>query len=61
MKQVEGVSITILINNVGSSIPCPFNSLEAATDEQIETVITFSTIFPTQLSYQRSRTPRLSF
>jgi 17beta-estradiol 17-dehydrogenase / very-long-chain 3-oxoacyl-CoA reductase len=50
MKQVEGLNITILINNVGSSRPCPFNSLEAATDEQIETVIRVNTIFPTQIT-----------
>jgi 17beta-estradiol 17-dehydrogenase / very-long-chain 3-oxoacyl-CoA reductase len=50
IKQVEGLNITILINNVGSSRPCPFNSLEAATDEQIETVIRVNTIFPTQLT-----------
>ncbi|KIM26338.1 hypothetical protein M408DRAFT_25533 [Serendipita vermifera MAFF 305830] len=50
IKQLEGLRITVLINNVGASGPVPYNALECATDEQIETVIRVNTIFPTQLT-----------
>jgi len=50
MKQIEGLNVTVLINNIGTQDPLPVNKLEVATDEQIETVIRVNTIFPTQLT-----------
>ena len=48
MKQIADLNITVLVNNVGTSIP--LNTLETATDEQIEGVMRINTIFPTQLT-----------
>lgn len=50
MKTIEGLNITVLINNIGVSNLIPMNSFECATDEQVETIIRVNTIFPTQIT-----------
>lgn len=50
MGQLEGRTITVLINNVATTLPVPFNALEAATDDAIEATIRVNSIFPSQLT-----------
>jgi len=50
MDQLKDLHITVLINNLGTPSPIPYNAIEAATDEQIESVIRVNTIFPAQLT-----------
>ncbi|KAG8853184.1 hypothetical protein FRB91_005332 [Serendipita sp. 411] len=57
MEQLKPLNITVLINNVGTSAPVPFNVLDKATDDAIETVIRVNTIFPTQIT--RNLLPQL--
>ena len=50
MDQITDLNITVLVNNVGTSLPLPFNTLDMAMDEQIEQVVHTNTIFPIQLT-----------
>jgi len=50
MDQITDLNITVLVNNVGTYQPVPCNTLDMATDEQIEQVVHTNTIFPFQLT-----------
>lgn len=49
IKHVEGLNITVLINNVGAS-PTPFKPLDIISDDVIEKCIRVNSIFPTQFT-----------
>jgi 17beta-estradiol 17-dehydrogenase / very-long-chain 3-oxoacyl-CoA reductase len=50
MAPLKDLRITVLINNVATSLPVPFNALETATEDAIERCIRVNTIFPTQIT-----------
>jgi 17beta-estradiol 17-dehydrogenase / very-long-chain 3-oxoacyl-CoA reductase len=50
MEQLDGLNITVLINNVGASAPVPFQPLDKVSVGAIECSIHINSIFPTQLT-----------